>query len=470
MKNFNILLNVIIFMYGLTLSVEAQFNYKYSEETLGIKDISGYNDCVKKYRDEIKKDSSAHINFYNLACCLSNLEKYDEAIQNLKTAVSKGFKDYLELQSNNDFLNLRDKVEWSEISILCKQNEISDYKSKGGNVELLELYFEDQMDRLGPNIGFEIIVRDSIRQKKTKKLMETNQLLIADDYFKSALIFQHGIDSNGYKTAHDLASKAMQMDSSNKSIRWLFAATKDRHLMSLHKPQVYGTQFKDDGYGITVLGDFDTLAIKDDERIWMTRRSLKQLLIFIEDFNRDFKLKINQGQHVLYSLYKTDQDSRRHLFNIKVFMYDPIEFVDENDKTRLEKVKGLIKKDSIKTAEDYYFSSMILYHSGGNIDSNNYKLAEIFAKKSLDLGLYFYFEYTAKWLVAASKDRYLLSHGKPQWFGTQYIQNSDGSMDFYKIDEKAITDDERMFWAIPPLDYLKKMIADYNLKNSKSKR
>ncbi len=169
-------------------------------------------------------------------------------------------------------------------------------------------------------------------------------------------------------------------------------------------------------------------------------------------------------------MYKQDVDSRQSFKNVWLFLYDPIEFVDANDKSRLETVKELIKKDSIKTAEDYYFSSIILYHSGGKIDSNNYKLAEIFAKKAIDLGLYFYFAFTAQCLVAASKDRYLLSLGKPQWYGTQYIKNADGYMEFYKIDENAVTDEERIFWCGFPLDYLKKLITDYNMNNSKNKK
>ena len=468
MKRINVIFVFVLLLQYLTLSVEAQFNYKYSETKLGAKNDSDYNDCVKKYQDEIKKDSSAFINYYNIACCLSNLGKEKESIKHLKMAIDKGYKDYIELQGNNDFITYHEKKEWIEISNQCKVNEITEYKSKGGNVELLEIYFEDQMDRLTPNMGFAVFIRDTMRQKKVKSLVERNQLNISDDYFNAALIFQHGY--NSLKIAHELASKAMQIDSSRKEIRWLCAATKDRLLHSIGKSQIFGTQFTSDGYGFTILGSFDTLAINDDVRIWMTGRSLKQLLSFLDEINHDFKTKLDNGHDALYRMYKTDQDSRRHFIDVEVFMYDPIEFVDKNDKTRLEKVKDLIKKDSIKTAEDYYFSAMILYHSGGKVDSNNYKLSEIFAKKSLELGLYFYFDHTAKGLVAASKDRYLLSAGKPQWYGTQYIQKADSLIDFYKIDENAVTDEERMVWAVPSLEYSKKLINDYNLKKSKSEK
>ncbi len=448
----------------------AQYNFKHTQKNLGISDQAGFEASIEKYKDSIKIDPAKYEYYYNIACCYSNIGNTHEAFRFLDVSIKKGFKDVIELKLNDDFIPLHNLKEWKEIVDLCIINEVSEYKVKGGNIELFEIYLEDQLDRVDPNMGFEIVYKDSVRRQKVKKIMSQNLLKIPEDYFHAGMIFQHHWDSTSLLTAHELASKAMLMDSSNKDNRWLFAATKDRYLQSIKKPQIYGTQFHADGYGCAVLGKFDTLAIKDDVRIWMTKKSLRQLLEYLDEINRDFLTKLNKGQISLYHMYKDDQEARRHFESVMVFMYDPIEFVDTNDKMRLESVKNLIKKDSLHTAEDYFFSAMILYHGGGNIDTANYRLADQFSNKAIDMDLYFTFEYIAKWLAAASYDRYLLYSGKPQQYGTQYTKNKNDCIELAKFDEKAKSDDERSRYRIFPLAYLKKLIDEYNTKNCKNSK
>jgi len=58
---------------------------------------------------------------------------------------------------------------------------------------------------------------------------------------------QHGTTSDDYLLAHSLALAAMAKG--DASAAWIAAATLDRFLWSKNLPQIYGTQFKDNGDG-----------------------------------------------------------------------------------------------------------------------------------------------------------------------------------------------------------------------------
>jgi hypothetical protein len=78
------------------------------------------------------------------------------------------------------------------------------------------------------------------------------------------MVFQHGSEVSDYRLAHALALKAAELDPANKEARWLAAASRDRELMTLGKPQLYGTQFRKEGER-WVLYDVDP-AVTDAER------------------------------------------------------------------------------------------------------------------------------------------------------------------------------------------------------------
>src|SRR5262249_9166116 len=78
------------------------------------------------------------------------------------------------------------------------------------------------------------------------------------------MVFQHGNDVADYQLSNQLALKAAELDPTNKKARWLAAASKDRELMNLGKPQLYGTQFRTEN-GKWVLYDVDP-SITDEER------------------------------------------------------------------------------------------------------------------------------------------------------------------------------------------------------------
>lgn len=94
------------------------------------------------------------------------------------------------------------------------------------------------------------------------------------------------------------------------------------------------------------------------------------------------------------------------------------------------------------SAADYHHAALVFQH--GN-KSEHYKLAHKFAEKAVELG-----DTSAKWLYAATLDRWLLSIGQPQKFGTQFRKNNKGNWELAPTD-KTVSDGERAEYNVPPL-------------------
>lgn len=116
------------------------------------------------------------------------------------------------------------------------------------NPELTKLMDEDQSDRTPPagkSIDWKLVgPRDEARLKRIKQLYSQNQLGTGNDYFNAALILQHSNTPEDYLLAHELSVVAI---SKKRGIDSLAAVSEDRFLMSIGRPQRFGTQYKSDG-------------------------------------------------------------------------------------------------------------------------------------------------------------------------------------------------------------------------------
>ena len=134
------------------------------------------------------------------------------------------------------------------------------------NQELIEIYKNDQADRLTDNIDWEIVSKkDSLREVRIYQLLDSNIVQTSLDYHNAAMIFQHGGDSTAYGMAVKLMRKSIELDSTAN--KWLLAAAIDRYLLSIDEPQIYGTQYQKFGSEPWQLGKMDTTKISDAERI-----------------------------------------------------------------------------------------------------------------------------------------------------------------------------------------------------------
>jgi hypothetical protein len=122
--------------------------------------------------------------------------------------------------------------------------------SSGDNSELAKMYDEDQGDRApaatGKAIDWKLVgPRDRQREARVKALYESGALRTGKDYYRCAMILQHASRPEDYLLAHEFCVVALAKG--ERSARWLAAATEDRYLMNLKRPQRFGTQYSSTG-------------------------------------------------------------------------------------------------------------------------------------------------------------------------------------------------------------------------------
>jgi hypothetical protein len=154
----------------------------------------------------------------------------------------------------------------------------------------------------------------------------------------------------------------------------------------------------------------------------------------------------------LARMYTEDQSDRKDADKIGW------EKISARDATRLARAKELYQGDALKTGADYYHTAMLLQHSH---ESSDYLLAHELCILAIAKG-----EERAKWLAAATEDRFLMDIGRPQRFGTQYRPEppgSEGPIRLYKVDE-GVTDTLRREFKAPTLAEAKAREAMFNKK------
>jgi len=111
------------------------------------------------------------------------------------------------------------------------------------NSKLMELFNADQAARLGKDADWaKVRPEDDKRREEVHRMLDAGEVRTGNDYFRAALVYQHGERHEDFLLAHVLAVDALSLG--NKRARWLAAATLDRYLLSVYQPQIYGTQFE----------------------------------------------------------------------------------------------------------------------------------------------------------------------------------------------------------------------------------
>jgi hypothetical protein len=129
-----------------------------------------------------------------------------------------------------------------------------------------------------------------------------------------------------------------------------------------------------------------------------------------------------------------------------------------SDWRRRRRLGRLVQAGALSTAEDYYHAAMLLQHSPR---LNDYWRAHQLALRSIERGYR-----PARWLAAATLDRWLMAQRRPQKYGTQYVPVSvphragwawfwwtawtARRVRLWDVDPDT-TDDERQAWDVPPL-------------------
>lgn len=111
--------------------------------------------------------------------------------------------------------------------------------------ELKKLFEEDQAERApqpGQAIDWNaIVLRDEARQQRVKALIAADSLQSGADYYHAAMVMQHSLEVDDHLLAHDLC--VIAISKGEAKAKWLAAASLDRYLVGIGRPQRYGTQF-----------------------------------------------------------------------------------------------------------------------------------------------------------------------------------------------------------------------------------
>jgi hypothetical protein len=149
----------------------------------------------------------------------------------------------------------------------------------------------------------------------------------------------------------------------------------------------------------------------------------------VEAQSEKTSLRVSQE---LDALFKADQADR----NYQSLSSQQIEVAKARDAQRTLRVRAIVQKETLETAQDYVHAAAILQHGLVAEDFiTAHILATIAGYKGSSVG---------KWLAAAALDRYLQFIGRAQVFGTQGLKEP--------YDKTVISDTIRKLHCVLPLN------------------
>ncbi|HEV7785065.1 MAG TPA: hypothetical protein VGQ28_06985 [Thermoanaerobaculia bacterium] len=212
-------------------------------------------------------DRQAARALFNAARCATRAGDKEGAFRELDQAATRGYRDADRVATDPDFESLRQDPRWKSFAGKVKARDDAAHKGPV-NPELEKLYTEDQADRAADmgKIDWSVVgKRDDERRKRVLEIMSQGGGKEAADFVHAAMVLQHGQAPEDYEHANQWCLKAVELDPDYPGARWLAAAAKDRYLMNLGKPQLYGTQSKKDKDGPWYLWQVDP-SVTDEER------------------------------------------------------------------------------------------------------------------------------------------------------------------------------------------------------------
>ena len=131
---------------------------------------------------------------------------------------------------------------------IAAQTSANEQSKPEAGKSIHQMFLEDQDDVPAGKPGgiaaiseVEIKARGEERRRQVSAMLAKGQVQTAEDFHDAALLFQHGESADDYLLAHIFAVDAV-IKGDDKS-KFLAAATLDRYLQFINKPQVFGTQY-----------------------------------------------------------------------------------------------------------------------------------------------------------------------------------------------------------------------------------
>lgn len=217
--------------------------------------------------------------FYATAMTLLLTGRRQDAVQYLDTAAQLGWSEPDKWETNPLLSGLKGDSVFDHALVRVRENASlrgTPSTEEKGNPFLERLFMEDQGDRMvllqhglgaiPPDSAAALTQRDRRRLEQVRTLVEAGVLKLGIDYQRAATVFQHGKDSADFRTAYELASKAVALGQNDA--RGLAAASLDRYLISVGKPQKFGTQWRKGATGEIELYPVDPMTTDEERAIW----------------------------------------------------------------------------------------------------------------------------------------------------------------------------------------------------------
>ena len=176
------------------------------------------------------------------------------------------------------------------LTLLTVQARSDTPQSPKDNQELKGLCDQDQSDRTSQkekSIDWAFLdPRDKGRLKRVKELYTQNLLKTANDYDCAATVLQHGHVPEEFLLAHEFWVVAISMGKNDRETLSMAAASEDRFLMNIGRPQRFGTQLRSVENGPIMLYPVDG-GVTDELRRLMGGHSLAEIKAHTAEMNKN---------------------------------------------------------------------------------------------------------------------------------------------------------------------------------------
>lgn len=153
----------------------------------------------------------------------------------------------------------------------------------------------------------------------------------------------------------------------------------------------------------------------------------------------------------LSRMFREDQDDRKPgLHGIDWAKVKP------RDDARLARTRELYVSGALLTGADWFHAALILQHSS---EADDYLLAHEMSVVAALQG-----EKDGRWLAAASEDRFLMTIGRKQRFGTQYEPTDEPGKYRLAATDPQVTDELRALLGAPSLAEAKATSSRFDKK------
>lgn len=143
----------------------------------------------------------------------------------------------------------------------------------------------------------------------------------------------------------------------------------------------------------------------------------------------------------LEELHAADQKDREKVYTSA----QEIEALKERDQERRRELVDMMRLGNVNTSNDLYRAAVIFLHGA---EPKEFLAAHRLATMAAING-----HRPSRWLAAASLDRFLMSTGLPQVYGTQFEHSEEENRYQLRlpIDDSTVLHFEKRFFSVPPV-------------------